>query len=117
MRPTSADIKIQLRMDPTFTVHDAYFESLIQAAIKSIERDYHCQLVETEPRSEEGHGIDTEEAQAERQEKRKHILLDEDIALAIKFLVNDAYLNNFQGEWLDTRAVRALLFPLMEHTV
>ncbi|EAS0615586.1 phage gp6-like head-tail connector protein [Salmonella enterica subsp. enterica serovar Dahomey] len=103
MKLTSADIKTQLRMDPTFTEHDDYFESLIAAAKRSIERDYYCRLV------------DDDSDQAE--DGVRVVVMEEDIALAVKYLVADAYLNNFQGAWLDTQAVRALLFPIMEHTV
>ncbi|EDW1730132.1 phage gp6-like head-tail connector protein [Salmonella enterica subsp. enterica] len=105
MKLTSADIKVQLRMDPSFTEHDSYFESLIAAAKRSIERDYYCHLVDGDSENEPVmDGV-------------RVVAMEEDIALAIKYLVADAYLNNFQGAWLDTRAVRALLFPLMEHTV
>ncbi|EAV3687732.1 phage gp6-like head-tail connector protein [Salmonella enterica] len=103
MKLTSADIKTQLRMDPSFTEHDDYFESLIAAAKRSIERDYYCRLVDD----------DSEQAA----DGVRLVVMEEDIALAVKYLVADAYLNNFQGAWLDTQAVRALLFPIMEHTV
>ncbi|HDD2121281.1 TPA: phage gp6-like head-tail connector protein [Salmonella enterica] len=103
MKLTSADIKTQLRMDPLFTDHDGYFESLIAAAKRSIERDYYCRLVDD----------DSEQAV----DGVRLVVMEEDIALAVKYLVADAYLNNFQGAWLDTQAVRALLFPIMEHTV
>lgn len=103
MKLTSADIKTQLRMDPSFTEHDDYFESLIAAAKRSIERDYYCRLVDD----------DSEQAE----DGVRVVVMEEDIALAVKYLVADAYLNNFQGAWLDTQAVRALLFPIMEHTV
>ncbi|ECC6921923.1 TPA: head-tail connector protein [Salmonella enterica subsp. enterica] len=103
MKLTSADIKTQLRMDPSFTEHDDYFESLIAAAKRSIERDYYCRLVDD----------DSEQAV----DGVRLVVMEEDIALAVKYLVADAYLNNFQGAWLDTQAVRALLFPIMEHTV
>ncbi|HFE7543924.1 TPA: head-tail connector protein [Salmonella enterica subsp. enterica] len=103
MKLTSADIKTQLRMDPSFTEHDDYFESLIAAAKRSIERDYYCHLVDD----------DSEQAV----DGVRLVVMEEDIALAVKYLVADAYLNNFQGAWLDTQAVRALLFPIMEHTV
>lgn len=103
MKLTSADIKTQLRMDPSFTEHDDYFESLIAAAKRSIERDYYCRLVDD----------DSEQAV----DGVRLVVMEEDIALAVKYLVADAYLNNFQGAWLDTQAVRALLFPVMEHTV
>ncbi|EDY2188374.1 phage gp6-like head-tail connector protein [Salmonella enterica subsp. enterica] len=105
MKLTSADIKIQLRMDPSFTEHDSYFESLIAAAKRSIERDYYCHLVDDASENEQAaDGV-------------RVVAMEEDIVLAIKYLVADAYLNNFQGAWLDTQAVRALLFPVMEHTV
>ena len=42
---------------------------------------------------------------------------DEDIQLAMQYLVGDAYLNGFTGQWLETAAVRHLLFPLQENTV
>lgn len=103
MKLTSADIKTQLRMDPSFTEHDDYFESLIAASKRSIERDYYCRLVDD----------DSEQAV----DGVRLVVMEEDIALAVKYLVADAYLNNFQGAWLDTQAVRALLFPIMEHTV
>lgn len=103
MKLTSADIKTQLRMDPSFTEHDDYFESLIAAAKRSIERDYYCRLVDDDSEQTED-GV-------------RLVVMEEDIALAVKYLVADAYLNNFQGAWLDTQAVRALLFPIMEHTV
>lgn len=105
MKLTSADIKTQLRMDPSFTEHDDYFESLIAAAKRSIERDYFCRLVDDDSASEQP------------LEGARVVVMEEDIALAIKYLVADAYLNNFQGSWLDTQAVRSLLFPIMEHTV
>ncbi|WP_407261528.1 hypothetical protein [Klebsiella quasipneumoniae] len=44
-------------------------------------------------------------------------IADEDIRLAIQFLVSDAYLNGHTGQWLETAAVRHLLFPLQEHTL
>ncbi|ECE0792266.1 phage gp6-like head-tail connector protein [Salmonella enterica subsp. diarizonae] len=103
MKLTSVDIKTQLRMDPSFTEHDDYFESLIAAAKRSIERDYYCRLVDDDSEQTED-GV-------------RLVVMEEDIALAVKYLVADAYLNNFQGAWLDTQAVRALLFPIMEHTV
>ncbi|AXC64637.1 phage gp6-like head-tail connector protein [Salmonella enterica subsp. diarizonae serovar 59:z10:-] len=103
MKLTSADIKTQLRMDPSFTEHDDYFESLIAAAKRSIERDYYCRLVDDDS-EQTVDGV-------------RLVVMEEDIALAVKYLVADAYLNNFQGAWLDTQAVRALLFPIMEHTV
>lgn len=42
---------------------------------------------------------------------------DEDIQLAMQYPVGDAYLNGFTGQWLETAAVRHLLFPLQENTV
>ncbi|MEI6934512.1 phage gp6-like head-tail connector protein, partial [Klebsiella pneumoniae] len=44
-------------------------------------------------------------------------IADEDIRLAIQFLVSDAYLNGHTGQWLETAVVRHLLFPLQEHTL
>lgn len=111
MKLTSADIKTQLRMDPLFTDHDGYFESLIAAAKRSIERDYHCRLVD------EDVGESGEAGEKQPEGGVRVVVMEEDIALAVKYLVADAYLNNFQGAWLDTQAVRALLFPIMEHTV
>ena len=37
--------------------------------------------------------------------------------VAMQYLVGDAYLNGFTGQWLETAAVRHLLFPLQENTV
>ncbi|AFQ66350.1 hypothetical protein A79E_3061 [Klebsiella pneumoniae subsp. pneumoniae 1084] len=78
---------------------------MVNAAQRSIERDYYCKLVTSD-----------EELQA-LPETIRGFIADEDIRLAIQFLVSDAYLNGHTGQWLETTAVRHLLFPLQEHTL
>jgi hypothetical protein len=70
---------------------------MVAAAQKSIERDYYCKLV----------GSD-DEPQA-LPEGVRGFVADEDIQLAMQYLVGDAYLNGFTGQWLETAAVRHLL--------
>lgn len=70
---------------------------MVAAAQKSIERDYYCKLV----------GSD-DELQA-LPEGVRGFVADEDIQLAMQYLVGDAYLNGFTGQWLETAAVRHLL--------
>ena len=54
-----------------------------------------------------------------RREKTCDLPVPADVAggLAMQYLVGDAYLNGFTGQWLETAAVRHLLFPLQENTV
>ncbi|EKA7108174.1 phage gp6-like head-tail connector protein [Salmonella enterica] len=102
---TLDEAKTQLRLELDFTAHDELLSSLINAAQRSIERTYYCKLV----------GSD-DELQA-LPEGVRGFVADEDIQLAMQYLVGDAYLNGFTGQWLETAAVRHLLFPLQENTV
>ena len=102
---TLDDVKTQLRLELDFTEHDAMLTQMVNAAQRSIERDYYCKLVTSD-----------EELQA-LPETVRGFIADEDIRLAIQFLVSDAYLNGHTGQWLETDAVRHLLFPLQEHTL
>ncbi|HBR0014305.1 hypothetical protein ASV09_19180 [Klebsiella aerogenes] len=102
---TLDEVKTQLRLELDFTEHDAMLMQMVNAAQRSIERDYYCKLVSND-----------EELQA-LPEAVRGFIADEDIKLAIKFLVSDAYLNGHTGQWLETAAVKYLLFPLQEHTV
>ena len=95
---TLDDVKTQLRLELDFTEHDAMLTQMVNAAQRSIERDYYCKL-QALPETVRG------------------FIADEDIRLAIQFLVSDAYLNGHTGQWLETDAVRHLLFPLQEHTL
>ncbi|HIE9944369.1 TPA: head-tail connector protein [Klebsiella variicola subsp. variicola] len=102
---TLDDVKTQLRLELDFTEHDAMLTQMVNAAQRSIERDYYCKLFTSD-----------EELQA-LPETVRGFIADEDIRLAIQFLVSDAYLNGHTGQWLETAAVRHLLFPLQEHTL
>ncbi|HCF8175916.1 TPA: phage gp6-like head-tail connector protein [Klebsiella variicola] len=75
------DVKNQLRLELDFTEHDAMLTQMVNAAQRSIERDYYCKLVTSD-----------EELQA-LPETVRGFIADEDIRLAIQFLVSDAYLN------------------------
>lgn len=78
---------------------------MINAAQRSIERDYYCKLV-------------TNDKELQKlPETVRGFIADEDIKLAIQYLVSDAYLNGHTGQWLETAAVKHLLFPIQEHTV
>lgn len=96
---TLDDVKTQLRLELDFTEHDAMLTQMVNAAQRSIERDYYCKLVTSD-----------EELQA-LPETVRGFIADEDIRLAIQFLISDAYLNGHTGQWLETAAVRHLLFP------
>ncbi|QLO37313.1 phage gp6-like head-tail connector protein [Klebsiella sp. RHBSTW-00484] len=102
---TLADVKTQLRLELDFTEHDGMLTKMVTAALRSIERDYYCKLVASDA-----------ELQA-LPETTRGFVADEDIKLAVQYLVSDAYLNGHTGQWLETAAVRHLLFPLQEHTV
>ena len=102
---TLDDVKTQLRLELSFTEHDELLTRLIAAAQRSIEREYYCRLVS-----------DADELDS-LPENVVGYIADEDVQLAMKYLVNDAYLNGHTGEWLETQAVKSLLFSLMEHTV
>lgn len=99
------DVKTQLRLEPEFTEHDDMLRKMMSAAQKSIERDYYCRLVRSD-----------DELQA-LPEGVRGFVANEDIQLAMQYLVGDAYLNGFTGQWLETDAVQSLLFPLQENTV
>lgn len=102
---TLDEVKTQLRLELDFTEHDAMLTTMVAAAQRSIERDYYCTLVTSD-----------DELQA-LPETVRGFVADEDILLAMKYLVSDAYLNGHTGQWLETAAVRHLLSPLQEHTV
>nr|DAM09614.1 MAG TPA: head tail connector [Caudoviricetes sp.]DAM09623.1 MAG TPA: head tail connector [Caudoviricetes sp.] len=102
---TLDEVKNQLRLELDFTEHDAMLTQMVNAAQRSIERDYYCKLVTND-----------EELQA-LPETVRGFIADEDIKLAIQYLVSDAYLNGHTGQWLETVAVKHLLFPIQEHTV
>ena len=76
---TLDDVKTQLRLELDFTEHDAMLTQMVNAAQRSIERDYYCKLVTSD-----------EELQA-LPETVRGFIADEDIRLAIQFLVSDAY--------------------------
>ncbi len=42
---TLDDVKTQLRLELDFTEHDAMLTQMVNAAQRSIERDYYCKLV------------------------------------------------------------------------
>lgn len=99
---TLDDVKTQLRLELDFTEHDAMLTRMVNAAQRSIERDYNCKLVTSD-----------EELQALPDTVRGFVA-DEDIRLAVQYLVGDAYLNGFRGQWLETLSVSSLLFPLKD---
>ncbi|WP_017375452.1 head-tail connector protein [Enterobacter oligotrophicus] len=101
---TSADAKTQLRLEQDFTEHDSMLESLIAAAQRSIERNYHCKLVETQDELES------------LPDGTVGYVADEDIQLAMKMMVSQWYLNP-TGAGMGSPSelgVEYLLFPLME---
>lgn len=104
---TLAEAKTQLRLEPDFSEHDQLLTNLINAAQRSIERNYYCRLVSTEadletlPTGNPGY------------------VADEDIRLAMQMMVAQWYLNPAGAEvgTPSELGVEFLLFPLMEHTV
>lgn len=114
MTPTSDNaakyllrVKLQLRLEPDFTDQDELLTGLINAAWRTIERNYYCTLVGTEA-----------ELEALPEGKTGYVV-DEDITLAMQMMVSAWYLNPTgagQGTPSDL-GVEYLLFPLQEHTV
>ena len=102
---TLDEVKNQLRLELDFTEHDAMLTRMVNAAQRSIERDYNCKLVTSD------------EALQALPDTVRGFVADEDIRLAVQYLVSDAYLNGHTGQWLETAAVKYLLFPIQEHTV
>lgn len=104
-----SEAKVQLRLEPEFTEHDGYIESLLKAAKRSVERSYCCTLVST---SEELEKLP---------EGERGFIADEDIQLAMKMMVARWYLDpvgaNTESDTPAKLGVEFLLFPLMEHTV
>nr|WP_225981662.1 phage gp6-like head-tail connector protein [Klebsiella pneumoniae] len=78
---------------------------MVNAAQRSIERDYYCKLVTSD---EELQTLPETSADLSRMKISGWLF---------SFLVSDAYLNGHTGQWLETAAVRHLLFPLQEHTL
>lgn len=104
---TLAEAKTQLRLELDFTEHDGLLTGLINAAQRSIERNYHCKLVTTE---EELDKLSAGEV---------GYIADADIRLAMQMMVAQWYLNPAGAEagTPSDMGVDFLLFPLMEHTV
>ena len=102
---TLDEVKTQLRLELDFTEHDDMLTKMIAAAQRSIERNYYCRLVASD---KDLQGLP---------EGVRGFIANEDIQLAMQYLVGDAYLNGFTGQWLETDSVRHLLFPLQENTV
>ena len=104
---TLAEAKTQLRLELDFDEHDGLLTTLINAAQRSIERNYYCKLVSTQaeldalPESTAGY------------------IVDDDIKLAAQMMVAQWYLNPTGAEQgtPSELGVEFLLFPLMEHTV
>lgn len=104
---TLAEAKTQLRLELDFDEHDGLLTTLINAAQRSIERNYYCKLVST---------------QAELDalpEGLAGYIVDDDIKLAAQMMVAQWYLNPAGAEQgtPSELGVEFLLFPLMEHTV
>lgn len=100
-------VKLQLRLEPDFTDQDELLTGLINAAWRTIERNYYCELVTTQA-----------ELDALPEGKTGYVV-DEDITLAMQMMVSTWYLNPTgagQGTPSDL-GVEYLLFPLQEHTV
>jgi len=100
-------VKNQLRLEPDFTEQDEFLAGLINAAWRSIERNYYCELV------------GTEEELAALPEGKSGFVVDDDITLAMQMMVATWYLNP-TGVGTDSPSdlgVHYLLFPLQEHTV
>lgn len=104
-----SEAKVQLRLEEDFTEHDDFIQSLIDAAQRSIERNYYCSLVK-----------DQEELEA-LPEGIRGFVFDEDIKLAGKMMVSQWYTNpagtSSETDTPFQLGVSFLLFPLMEHTV
>ncbi|CAI2538274.1 head-tail connector protein [Serratia liquefaciens] len=104
-----SEAKVQLRLEPEFTEHDGYLESLSKAAQRSIERGYYCTLVSSKEELEK------------LPEGTRGFIADEDIQLAMKMMVARWYLDpvgaNTESDTPAKLGVDYLLFPLMEHPV
>ncbi|HHL2859194.1 TPA: head-tail connector protein [Citrobacter freundii] len=107
MKPTLAEVKVQLRLELDFTEHDELLTRLVGAARRSIERSYYCRLAESQAELDE------------LPEGQPAYLIDDDIQLAMQMMVAHWYLNpTGAGEGTPSDlGVSYLLFPLMEHTV
>ncbi|MFW5407738.1 head-tail connector protein [Pectobacterium brasiliense] len=103
-----SEAKVQLRLEPEFTEHDAHIESLAKAAKRSIERAYSCHLVSSQ-----------DEVEALGDERA--FIADEDIKLAMKMMVARWYFDpvgaNTAEDTPRKLGVESLLFPLMEHGI
>lgn len=104
---TLAEAKTQLRLELDFDEHDALLTTLINAAQRSIERNYYCRLVSTQAELEA------------LPESTTGYIMDDDIKLAAQMMVAQWYLNPAGAEQgtPSELGVEFLLFPLMEHTV
>lgn len=107
MIPMLDNVKTQLRLEPDFSEHDQLLTNLINAAQRSIERNYYCRLVSTEAELET---LPT---------GNPGYVADEDIRLAMQMMVAQWYLSPAGAEvgTPSELGVEFLLFPLMEHTV
>lgn len=104
---TLAEAKNQLRLELDFTEHDDLLTRLINAAQRTIERNYYCRLVSTQAELD---ALDVTAAA---------YIADEDIKLAMQMMVAQWYLSPAGAEQgtPSELGVEYLLFPLMEHTV
>ncbi|EKN4700361.1 head-tail connector protein [Yersinia ruckeri] len=105
---TLTEAKIQLRLEEDFDEHDQHIATLINAAQRSIERNYYCVLVNT---SEERDTLP---------EGSRGFLIEDDVKLAAAMMVAQWYFTpKGEGSGTDSPSqlgVEHLLFPLIEHT-